>query len=30
MGSRVPKVTAEEEKEFLDELMAALTDKWPR
>ncbi|KAF9696325.1 hypothetical protein EKO04_005589 [Ascochyta lentis] len=29
MGSRVPKVTAEEEKEFLDELMAALTDKWP-
>jgi malate dehydrogenase (oxaloacetate-decarboxylating)(NADP+) len=30
MGSRVPKVTAEEEKEFLDELMAALTDKWPK
>ncbi|KAF1931776.1 NADP-dependent malic enzyme [Didymella exigua CBS 183.55] len=29
MGSRVPKVTAEEEKVFLDELMAALTDKWP-
>ncbi|KAH6643739.1 hypothetical protein C7974DRAFT_4318 [Boeremia exigua] len=29
MGSRVPKVTAEEEKEFLDELMAALTDRWP-
>ncbi|KAF3010706.1 hypothetical protein E8E13_006320 [Curvularia kusanoi] len=29
MGSRVPKVTPEEEKEFLDELMAALTDKWP-
>ncbi|KAH7091258.1 hypothetical protein FB567DRAFT_436171 [Paraphoma chrysanthemicola] len=29
MGSRRPKVTAEEEKEFLDELMAALTDKWP-
>ncbi|KZM22301.1 Malate dehydrogenase (oxaloacetate-decarboxylating) (NADP(+)) [Ascochyta rabiei] len=29
MGSRLPKVTAEEEKEFLDELMAALTDKWP-
>lgn len=30
MGSRRPKVTAEEEKEFLDELMAALTDKWPK
>lgn len=30
MGSRMPKVTAEQEKEFLDELMAALTDKWPR
>jgi malate dehydrogenase (oxaloacetate-decarboxylating)(NADP+) len=30
MGSRMPKVSAEEEKEFLDELMAALTDKWPR
>lgn len=30
MGSRVPKVTAEEEKEFLDELMAAMTDKWPK
>ncbi|KAH7390580.1 hypothetical protein BKA66DRAFT_510654 [Pyrenochaeta sp. MPI-SDFR-AT-0127] len=29
MGSRTPKVSAEEEKEFLDELMAALTDKWP-
>ncbi|KAL5120920.1 hypothetical protein ACEQ8H_001108 [Pleosporales sp. CAS-2024a] len=29
MGSRREKVTAEEEKEFLDELMAALTDKWP-
>ncbi|KAF2123403.1 hypothetical protein P153DRAFT_371722 [Dothidotthia symphoricarpi CBS 119687] len=29
MGSRVPKVSAEEEKEFLDELMDALTDKWP-
>ncbi|KAF2115573.1 NADP-dependent malic enzyme [Lophiotrema nucula] len=29
MGSRRPKVTAEEEREFLDELMAALTDKWP-
>jgi len=30
MGSRMPKITAEQEKEFLDELMAALTDKWPR
>lgn len=30
MGSRTPKVTPEQEKEFLDELMAALTDKWPR
>lgn len=30
MGSRMPKVTAEEEREFLDELMAALTDKWPK
>jgi malate dehydrogenase (oxaloacetate-decarboxylating)(NADP+) len=30
MGSRVPKVTPEEEREFLDELMAALTDKWPK
>ncbi|KAF2876726.1 hypothetical protein BDV95DRAFT_674583 [Massariosphaeria phaeospora] len=29
MGARVPKISAEEEKEFLDELMAALTDKWP-
>jgi malate dehydrogenase (oxaloacetate-decarboxylating)(NADP+) len=29
LGSRRPKVTAEEEKEFLDELMEALTDKWP-
>ncbi|KAH8727968.1 hypothetical protein GQ44DRAFT_610796 [Phaeosphaeriaceae sp. PMI808] len=29
MGSRRGKVTAEEEKEFLDELMIALTDKWP-
>lgn len=29
MGSRRGKVTAEEEKEFLDELMAALKDKWP-
>jgi malate dehydrogenase (oxaloacetate-decarboxylating)(NADP+) len=30
MGSRREKVTAEEEKEFLDELMAALTERWPR
>ncbi|KAJ4303621.1 hypothetical protein N0V90_002521 [Kalmusia sp. IMI 367209] len=29
MGSRTPKVSAAEEKEFLDELMQALTDKWP-
>ncbi|KAI9658384.1 MAG: hypothetical protein M1821_002517 [Bathelium mastoideum] len=29
MGSRRPKVTADEEKEFLDELMAALTERWP-
>jgi len=29
MGSRMPKVSADEEREFLDELMAALTDKWP-
>lgn len=29
MGSRRDKVSAEEEKEFLDELMAALTERWP-
>ncbi|KAF2007765.1 hypothetical protein P154DRAFT_583983, partial [Amniculicola lignicola CBS 123094] len=29
LGSRTPKVSAEEEKEFLDELMEALTRKWP-
>ena len=29
MGSRRDKVTAEEEAEFLDELMVALTEKWP-
>jgi len=29
MGSRMPKVTADEEREFLDELMEALTDRWP-
>ncbi|KAL1861081.1 hypothetical protein Plec18167_002784 [Paecilomyces lecythidis] len=29
MGSRRDKVTPEEEQEFMDELMAALTEKWP-
>ncbi|KAF1356587.1 hypothetical protein BDV97DRAFT_394490 [Delphinella strobiligena] len=29
MGSRRDKVTADEEREFLDELMAALTERWP-
>ncbi|OCK82802.1 hypothetical protein K432DRAFT_402607 [Lepidopterella palustris CBS 459.81] len=29
MGSRMPKISAEEERDFLDELMAALTEKWP-
>jgi malate dehydrogenase (oxaloacetate-decarboxylating)(NADP+) len=29
LGSRRPKVSAEEEKEFLDEMMAALTERWP-
>jgi malate dehydrogenase (oxaloacetate-decarboxylating)(NADP+) len=29
MGSKRTKVTAAEEKEFLDELMAALNEKWP-
>lgn len=29
MGSRREKISAEEEQEFLDELMAALTEKWP-
>ena len=29
LGSRRPKVTAEQEKEFLDELMAALTEVFP-
>lgn len=29
MGSRRGKITAEEEREFLDELMAALTERWP-
>ena len=29
MGSRREKVSAEEEREFLDELMEALKDRWP-
>lgn len=29
LGSRRDKVTPDEEREFLDELMAALTEKWP-
>lgn len=29
LGSKRPKVTADEEREFLDELMAALTERWP-
>ncbi|ETN44383.1 uncharacterized protein HMPREF1541_10563 [Cyphellophora europaea CBS 101466] len=29
MGSRRDKVTAEEEKDFLDELMVALKERWP-
>ncbi|KAF2478062.1 uncharacterized protein BDR25DRAFT_308884 [Lindgomyces ingoldianus] len=29
MGARMPKVSAEEEREFLDELMEALTEQWP-
>ncbi|KAH0256426.1 hypothetical protein KCU84_g22943, partial [Aureobasidium melanogenum] len=29
LGSRRDKVTADEEREFLDELMAALTERWP-
>ena len=29
MGSRRDKVTAEEEREFLDELMEALKERWP-
>ena len=29
LGSRRDKVTAEQEKEFLDEMMAALTERWP-
>lgn len=29
MGSRTPKISPEEERDFLDELMAALTERWP-
>lgn len=29
LGSRRPKVSPQEEQDFLDELMAALTEKWP-
>ena len=29
LGSRRDKVSPEEEKEFLDEMMAALTERWP-
>ena len=29
MGSRREKVSAQEEREFLDELMVALVEKWP-
>ena len=29
MGSRRDKISAEEEREFLDELMSALTERWP-
>ncbi|KAB8258083.1 hypothetical protein BDV32DRAFT_126361 [Aspergillus pseudonomiae] len=29
MGSRRDKITPEEEREFMDELMAALTERWP-
>ena len=29
LGSRRGKVTPEEEKEFLDEMMVALTERWP-
>lgn len=30
MGSRREKVTPQQEQEFLDELMAALKDRWPK
>ncbi|KXL47733.1 hypothetical protein M433DRAFT_76824, partial [Acidomyces richmondensis BFW] len=29
LGSRRPKVSPDEEREFLDEMMAALTERWP-
>ena len=29
LGSRRERVTADEEREFMDEMMAALTEKWP-
>lgn len=29
MGSRRDKISPEEEREFMDELMAALTERWP-
>lgn len=29
MGSRRDKISPEEEREFLDELMTALTERWP-
>ncbi|QMW35533.1 hypothetical protein G4B84_011024 [Aspergillus flavus NRRL3357] len=29
MGSRRDKITPEEEREFMDELMSALTERWP-
>jgi malate dehydrogenase (oxaloacetate-decarboxylating)(NADP+) len=29
MGSRRDKISAEEEREFMDELMSALTERWP-
>lgn len=29
MGSRRDKVSAQEESEFLDELMVALVERWP-
>ncbi|KZF20046.1 hypothetical protein L228DRAFT_250474 [Xylona heveae TC161] len=29
MGSKRPKISCEEEREFMDELMAALTQRWP-
>jgi malate dehydrogenase (oxaloacetate-decarboxylating)(NADP+) len=29
MGSRREKITPEEEQAFLDELMTALSEKWP-